>query len=163
VPTPVRIACLLTWVFSGTVALMYLAGVVALVVDRGAIVDRVVDTPAWSDSGLSDDALVPLLWFGVLLFLAWSLGAVVLAYLTWRRHDWARYLLAVSAGLALLVGAIAFPIGILHQLACAATIGTLFSPRSRAWFARRTTPPAPRQGPPPPAPPAQPPTQGGPW
>lgn len=137
VPTSVRVACLLSWTFSGTVALMYLAGVVAMIVDRGAIVDRVVDSPAWRQAGVDDDALVPLLWFGVLLFLAWSLGAVVLAYFTWRRHDWARYLLAVSAGLALLVGAIAFPIGILHQLACAATIGTLFTPSARAWFAGR--------------------------
>jgi hypothetical protein len=159
-PTPVRVACLLTWTFSGSVTLMYLAGVVALIFDRGAIVDRVVASPAWRQAGVNDDVLVPLLWVGVLLFLAWSLGAVVLAYFTWRRHDWARYLLAVSAGLALLVGAIAFPVGILHQLACAATIGTLFAPRSRAWFASSARPPGapsgPRQGPPPPP-------SGGPW
>jgi hypothetical protein len=147
VPTPVRVACLLTWTFSGSVALMYLAGVVALLVDRAAIVNRVVDTPAWRDAGVDKDLLVPLLWFGVLLFLAWSLGAVVLAWFTWRRHDWARYLLAVSAGLALLVGAIAFPVGILHQLACAATIGSLFSPGSRAWFSNRGRRPGPPSGP----------------
>ena len=52
VPAPVRVACLLTWVFSGSVALMYLAAAVALVVDRAAIVDRVVATPAWRDTGI---------------------------------------------------------------------------------------------------------------
>jgi hypothetical protein len=160
VPVPVRIACVLTWVFAGTVALVYLAGVVALVVDRAAIVDRVTDSAAWRQSGVGQDALAPLLWFGVLLFLAWSLGAMVLAWFTWRRHDWARYLLAASAGLALVVGAVAFPVGLLHQIACAATIGTLFSPRARLWFSRRRTPPGPPQGPPPQGPP---PPSRGPW
>jgi hypothetical protein len=141
--------------FSGSVALLYLAAAVVLLVDRSAVVDRVVSSPAWRDSGLDRGLLVPVLWVGVLLFLAWSLGAVVLAWFAWRRHDWARYLLAASAGMALLVAAIAFPVGLLHQLASAATVGALFAPRSRAWFAARghtrppdlPPPPAPRHGP----------------
>lgn len=149
-PASVRLACFLTWGFSGLVSLLYLAALVALLVNRSAISDRVVDSPAWKNAGLPDDALVPMLWFGVLLFLAWSLGAVVLAWFTWRRHDWARYLLAVSAGLALLIGLIAFPVGLLHQIACAATIAGLFNARARAWFAGRG-----------PAPTGQPPTK--PW
>ncbi len=149
VPGQVKMACILTWVFSGMVALLYLVALGALVVDRQSIVDRVVDSPAWRDAGLSADMLVPMLWLGVLLFLAWSIGAIVLAWFAWRRHNWARYLLAASAVLTLLVGAVAFPVGLAHQIACALAAGGLFAPRSRAWYAgvRGTTqaPPKPPQ------------------
>jgi hypothetical protein len=144
VPGQVKMACILTWLFSGVVALLYLAAVVALLVDRQPIVDRVVKSPAWSDAGLSDDVLVPMLWVGVLLFLVWSLGACVLAWFAWRRHNWARYLLAASAVVTLLVGVIAFPVGIPHQIACAVAAGGLFSPRSRAWYAGHQAPTPPR-------------------
>ena len=46
---------------------------------------------------------------------------------TWRRHDWARWLLAFSAGFAFLLALAAFPVGMIHQLACALTIGGLFN------------------------------------
>jgi hypothetical protein len=145
VPVQVKMACILTWVFSGVVALLYLAAVVALLVDRQPIVDRVVESPAWHDSGLSDDMLVPMLWVGVLLFLAWSLGSIVLAWFAWRRHNWARYLLAASAVVTLLIGVVAFPVGIPHQIACALAAGGLFAPQSRAWYAghRASAPPRP--------------------
>ncbi len=146
-PAPVRVACLVTWVFTGIVVLLYLFAVVALVVDRQAIVDRVVDSPTWRDAGLSDESLVPLLWLGVTMFLAWGVAAMVLAWFTWRRHDWARYLLVASAGLTLLVGFVAFPVGLVHQIACGVTIGALFSARSRAWFAGRPPSPPPGQHP----------------
>ncbi len=79
--------------------------------------------------------LVPMLWVGVLLFLAWSLGSIVLAWFAWRRHNWARYLLAASAVVTLLIGVVAFPVGIPHQIACALAAGGLFAPQSRAWYA----------------------------
>jgi hypothetical protein len=145
VPGQVKMACILTWVFSGVVALLYLAALVALVVDRQPIVDRVVSSPTWRDAGLADDMLLPMLWLGVLLFLAWSLGAIVLAWFAWRRHNWARYLLAASAVVTLLVGAVAFPVAVPHQIACALAAGALFAPRSRAWYAGQQAPTSPRQ------------------
>ena len=96
-----------------------------------------------------------MLWLGSLLFLGWSVGAIVLAWFTWRRHNWARYLLAASAGAALLAGVFAFPFSLLHLAACAVTIAALFTAPTRAWFAGPTTGQWPPQGPPPPpAPPA---------
>jgi hypothetical protein len=147
VPGQVKMACILTWVFSGVVALLYLAALVALVVDRQPIVDRVVTSPTWRDAGLADDMLLPMLWLGVLLFLAWSVGAIVLAWFAWRRHNWARYLLAASAVVTLLVGAVAFPVALPHQIACALAAGGLFAPRSRAWYAGQQAPAPPRQPP----------------
>jgi len=149
VPTPVKVACVFTWVFSGLVALVYVALLFVLVVARDDIVDYVTGLPEWQQSNLSSDMLTPVLWLGSLLFLAWSVGAMVLAWFTWRRHNWARYLLVVSAGVSLLASVFAFPVSLLHIVACVATIACLFTARSRAWFAMPTHGYWPPQGPPP--------------
>jgi hypothetical protein len=167
VPTAVKVACVCTWVFSGLVALVYVALLFVLVVARNDIVDYVTGLPEWQQSSISSDMLLPVLWLGSLLFLAWSVGALVLAWFTWRRHNWARYLLVVSAGVSLLASAFAFPVSLLHIAACIATIACLFTARSRAWFAMPThgywppqgPPPGPLQGPPQGAPQGPPPGQ----
>jgi hypothetical protein len=146
VPATVKLACVLTWVFSGLVALMYAGMVVTLVVAQDQIVDYVVKSPEWERANLQQDILVPVLWIGCLMFLAWALGACVLAWFTWRRHNWARWLLAASAGTAAVAGFFAFPYGILHQLAAVLTIVGLFNAAARAWFDQSGW----RPGPPPP-------------
>ena len=163
VPASVKVACILTWVFSGVVALMYAGVLVALIVVQDQIVDYVVTSPEWKQANLQESILVPVLWFGVLMFLGWSLGACVLAWFTWRRHNWARWLLAVSAAAAFIAGLIAFPAGLLHQLAAALVIVGLFLSPARTWFEQDTwgntwqgppsgppsgPPPGPPQGPP---------------
>jgi len=157
VPVPVKIACALTWVFSGLVALTYAGVLVALIVAKDQIVDYVVDSPEWKQANLPQDLLVPALWIAVLMFLVWALGACVLAWFTWRRHNWARWLLATSAAGAFVLGLLAFPAGILHQLAAVLTIVGLFLSTSRAWFDQGTQ--RTWRGPPPgspPGPPAEP-------
>ena len=166
VPVPVKIACALTWVFSGVVALTYAGVLVALVVVQDQIVDYVVDSPEWKQANLPQNLLVPALWLAVLMFLVWALGACVLAWFTWRRHNWARWLLAISAAGAFVVALLAFPAGILHQLAAVLTIVGLFLSTSRVWFEKGTpntsqSPPSgppsgPPQGPPPGSPPGPP-------
>ncbi len=135
VPGPVRAACIVTWVFAGMVALMYAAVLAVLALAQDQLVDRVVASPAWEQANLERDVLVPVLWIGGLMFLGWSLSSLVLAWFTWRRHNWARYLLMVSAAVALVAGTFAFPFGALHQVACAVVIGLLLSTPARAWFA----------------------------
>ncbi|MEO7351481.1 MAG: hypothetical protein ABIR34_02940, partial [Marmoricola sp.] len=82
----------------------------------------------------------------------WAGGACVLAWFTWRRHNWARWLLAVSAGATLVAALFAFPIGLLHQAAAALTLAGLFSAAARSWFAPQPwspgAPPGNHQGPP---------------
>ncbi len=147
VPVTVKIACVLTWVFSGVVALLYLGLMVVLVVAQDRMVDYVVKVPEWERANLDQGMILPVLWFGCLLFLGWSLGACVLAWFTWRRHNWARWLLVASASATLVAALFAFPVGILHQLAAALTIGGLLGAAPREWFANRQRPP----GPPPPS------------
>ena len=164
VPASVKIACILTWVFSGLVALMYAGTLIALVTIQDQIVDYVVDQPEWQRANVPDDILLPALWLTCLAMLAWSLGACVLAWFTWRRHNWARWLLATSAAAAFLVGLLAFPFGLLAQLAAVLTIVGLFLSTSRDWFepwSAGPPPPGAEQGPhwgPPSGPPLDPPS-----
>lgn len=142
-PLTVKIACVLTWVFSGVVALLYIATLAALVVAPDRIVDFVVKIPEWKDANLDRSMVLPVLWAGCLMFLAWSLGACVLAFFTWRRHNWARWLLVASSAAALVAALFTFPVGILHQLAAALAIGGLVGTAARSWFAGKSRPPGP--------------------
>jgi hypothetical protein len=148
VPVTVKVACVLTWVFSGVVSLMYAGVLVVLAADQDRMVDYIVKAPEWQRANLDQDLLVPVLWVACLMFLAWSLGACVLAWFTWRRHNWARWMLAVSAGVALVAALFAFPVGLLHQLAAALTIAGLFSAAARSWFTPQPWTPGPPSGPP---------------
>jgi hypothetical protein len=164
-PMQVRVACLLTWVFAGSVALLYAVMLLVLVAARDEVVDYVLQSPEWQRAEIDRDLLVPVLWVGCLMFLGWSVGALLLAWFTWRRHNWARFLLVGSAAAAALAGLVAFPFSLFHVLACVLTITGLFAASSRAWFAQPTGGHWPQQGPPPgppygPPPSAPPPSQG---
>jgi hypothetical protein len=147
-PVGVTIACVVTWVFSGLVALLYTGMLVALVAAQDRIVRFVVDSPEWQRANLDQGVLVPVLWVGCLLFLGWALAACLLAWFVWRRQNWARYLLMVSAAVAIVAGFFAFPVGVLHQLAAVLTIVGLFSAPARAWFEHRTGSAGPQSQPP---------------
>jgi hypothetical protein len=148
VPVTVKVAAVLTWVFSGLVALLYAGVLLVLVFAQDRLVELVVDTPEWQRANLDQDVLVPALWIGCLMFLGWSVSACLLAWFAWRRHNWARWLLAASSATALLAGFFAFPVGVLHQLAAGLTIAGLFSAAARAWYARQPWTPGPPPGPP---------------
>lgn len=151
VPASVRVACILTWLFAGVVALLYAILLVVLLADSQWIVDQVTASPAWTQAGLKQEMLLPVLWLGCLMFLAWSVSAIVLAFFTWRRHNWARYLLVVSAAAAIVAAFFAFPFGVPHQIAAAYVIGALFTPAAKRWFALTTrswAPPPPGGKPP---------------
>ncbi len=148
VPVTVKIACFLTWGFSGVVALLYAAMLLALIVAQDRIVDLVLDSPGWQRADLDADLLVPVLWVGCLMFLGWSVGACVLAWFAWRRHNWARWMLAASAATTIVAAIFAFPVGVLHQLAAAVAIAGLFSAASRTWYARQPRIPGGPGGPP---------------
>lgn len=162
VPAQVRIACFLTWGFSGLVALMYVGVLAFLVIDQDQLVRLLTESPAWTQAGLDESLLVPVLWIGCLMFLGWALGAMALAWLTWRRHNWARYLLVTSAVVAAIASTFAFPIGLVHQIVCIGVVVLLVSRPARAWFAlpEGSSAQLPPQYPPTQQPPQQGPPQG---
>lgn len=136
VPPGVRIACVATWVFSGIALLMSIVAMVVLATNPDVFVSPLVTDPSFERFAVPRESVVPSLWLLAVLGAGWCLGACVLAGFTWRRHDWARWLLAFSAGFAFLLALAAFPVGMIHQLACALTIGGLFNATTRAWFER---------------------------
>ena len=148
-PGGVVAACVLTWVFAGTSALVFAFVGAWLAVDPGRLVDRVASMQQFQDAGLSESMIQPVLWVAVAFYVAWSLAACVLAFFAWRRHSWARILLAVSAVGAVVLGAFAIPVSIVHMIACAVAAGLLLGGNSNRWFARRTLMPGPghQQGP----------------
>lgn len=156
-PVQVRVACWLTWVGSAVALFSFGAVAVVLLTDATRIVDTVVAQPTWDEKLAPREMVVPALWTGLTIMIFWAIAAVVLAFLTWRRHDWARYLLAVSAGMALLLSFLAFPAGLVHGLACAVSLGALFSVPTRAWFRGDRQQALPPQGP------AGPPAGPAPW
>jgi hypothetical protein len=149
VPVTVKVSCIVTWVFAGLVALLYLAMLFVLIVSRDRMVDLIVDTPEWERANLDRDMLVPVLWVGCLMFLGWAVIACLLAWFTWRRQNWARWLLVVSAAVTLVAAMFAFPVAIPHQLAAVVTMAGLFSVQAREWFApKQSWTSGPPSGPP---------------
>lgn len=134
-PLEVRIACIVTWVFTALTSLAYVVVLAVIAVDSQGFLDLVKDSPGWDDS-FDEDVLVTAVTVGSIVFLFWCVAAAVLAVFVWRRARWAWVLLLISASVAALVSIVAFPFSLPHMTAIAVTLGTLLHPRSRAWFRR---------------------------
>ena len=151
VPSQVRLACVLTWVFSLVTAALYLVVGTALLVDRAAMLDLLRDNPTVRDTRLSEDQLVTAIVGVSAVIVVWCLAACLLALLAWRRHTWAWILLVVSVGFAAIVEIIALPFSVLHLAAAGVALRMLLAGPARAWFRNDEVPPsgwAPPTGPP---------------
>jgi hypothetical protein len=136
VPRQVRIACVLTWVFTAITGLAYLLLLVVLAVDSGGLMDKVRESSGW-DSSYDEHTVVVAAIVVSVLFLLWCAGAAVLAYFAWRRAVWAWVMLSVSTGLAALVSIVAVPYSIVHLIALGVAVGMLLSRPAREWYAGR--------------------------
>lgn len=139
-PVEVRVACVLTWVFSAVTAVGYLLVIAALAIDRSGIVDAARDNAGISDATVSDDQLVGIVLAVSSLFLVWCILASLVAALCWRRHAWASVALLVSCGMATVFAAVAVPYSALHVGASMAAFVLLLRPSVRAWFRRSGAP-----------------------
>lgn len=137
VPSQVRIACLLTWVFSGLAALLYLGVALAVLISPTTLMTEIEKNPMLQNTEVSHETLRWLLFVVSLGFLGWCLATGVLALLVWRGHGWARYVLVGSAGVAAVAAVFSFPVGIAHIAACIAVIVLLL----RAPWSQRPGPP----------------------
>jgi hypothetical protein len=84
----------------------------------------------------------------------WAVIAMVLAFLAFRGHNWARITLVVSSAVTFVACLAAFPRGLAPIIVGAPFTSLLFTAAAHDWFARRTRatyPPAyytpPRQEP----------------
>lgn len=152
-PGGVTAAAVLTWVFSGVTALVYVVIVAMLMFARGPLVDALQQDPRFDDLGMAAPDLLAVLWVMSAISIFWCLAACVLAVLAYRRVGWARIALVVSAAVTALLGLLTFPIGLVHAAAAVATIWLLFARGASQWYSRK---PGRSDHPTPPAPPSQP-------
>jgi len=151
VPTHVRVACALTWVFTGLTAAIYLVLLVLIAVDRPRVLDLLRDNPGVRDTSFSDDQLVAAVVAASAVVVAWCVIAGVLAFLAWRRQSWAWITLVVSVGMSALVEVLALPFTVVHLAAAAIALRLLLIRPTREWFRREGGPPLPPPPPPPPS------------
>ncbi len=86
---------------------------------------------------MARDQVLALLWLMSAVIIVWCLAAMVLAFFAYRRANWARITLVVSAAMALLLSLAAFPLGILHVLLTGAVIALLFVGGANAWYSHK--------------------------
>lgn len=138
-PAAVGWACALTWVFSALTAAAMLVSVALIAASPDLLLDEVhKQNPDLVDQGVTESMLTNLTYVMVGIVVAWSVSAIVLAVLVYRRVDWARIALVVScaACAALCLGAalfgaflLAFPL-----VASIVTLALLVRPDTRPWF-----------------------------
>lgn len=116
-PGSVLAAAVITWVSAGLAFLGSIPMMVMVFGARSELVDQIESNPAMMEqlksSGLSDvNAVVDLVAVIAVIIPLWSLAAIALAVFAFRGANWARLLLATSAGA---VGSLAL-IGVLSLL-----------------------------------------------
>ena len=153
-PVGVAVAAALTWFFAGISALLFLMVVAMLMFGQDALVEALRADARFDELDVSVDDLLAAVWVVSAIAIFWSVCAVILAVLAFRRVGWARYGLVVSAAMTVLFSLGAVPASLLLMIPAAATVVLLFTGGANAWFARR-----PRSfGPPPGGPYTGPPT-----
>lgn len=154
-PPAVALACWLTWVLCGLLAVFLLLVAVVLTGDSATLLRELQRNPQVASLAASDRQLLDTLWLIVAFGTTWALAAIALAVLAYRRLDGARIALVVSAILAAVVGVVLVPVGWLHAAGAVTTAVLLLRRPARDWYAGATTRPStptPRQPPPPPPP-----------
>lgn len=153
-PSGVTIACVLTWVATGFTVLGMVATGVLLAVQPDALLDEVHrQNPQLESEGVTDGLLVGVTFAMIAAIVLWCLSAAALAVLVYRRTEWARIVLVVSASTAAVLSLIGTAIGafllVLTLVASVATLALLLRPEVRSWFSGRPGPrPPAAPGPP---------------
>lgn len=146
-PGTVTAAAWLTWIFSGITAFFatMIVGVFAAASDE--IIDELRSDAVWSDferqldaAGLTVDDLTTMMLIGGIIILIWCVVAFVVAIFAFRRHNWARIVLVVSAAMSALLCLVTIASGVsaVPLLASIATIVLLFVGGANGWYSRRS-------------------------
>lgn len=139
-PLTVTVAALVTWVFSGLMLLGLVLSAADIPSMRDEIVSQLEQNPGFQNSNLTVDDVVALIWVMLAVTFVWAVAALVLAWFAFRRANWARIALVVSAGATAfftLIGAIQQPVLLVAGAAAVAVIALLFSGGANQWYARR--------------------------
>jgi len=150
----VTVACAMTWVGAGLVTAMMLLFILVLALGGDSFVDQVQSAGANSDVDLSSDQVMAVGWGVAAVLLFWSLAAIVLAVLAFRRSNPSRIALVVSAAMTALVSLLAIMsiVSLLPLILAVAVLILLFTGGANQWYSRHPTgssagPVDPRTGP----------------
>lgn len=139
-PTTVTVAAWLTWIFSGLTLLAFALVVLVMLAARGDFIDAMRSEPEFQRLDVSSNDVVAALWVVSAIIVFWCLVAFVLGVLTYRRQNWARITLVISAGFTALfsLAAITSVVSLLTLVAAGATIVLLFTGGANEWFSRNS-------------------------
>lgn len=133
-------AAVLSGVFaSGTLLVLMVVIVMLLASPDSVMADLRAQDPEIFEQGLTEDQMVAGLVTMLGMLAAWCAGALALAVLVLRGHEWARICLVISAGLAGLLFALTAavnPLMLVGVLACAITVLQLARPETARWTKR---------------------------
>ena len=152
-PLAVRLACIVTWVFTGLTAFGSVLALIGVALNQDEVVDLARRSDQWDPELV--DVIVPATLTLAALVLVWCVGTAVLTYFTWRGRAWAWALLIASAamaGLFSLLLAVGYLAVVVWTAGIGIVLGWLVSRPARDWFSRSRTP----YDPPPPPPPTSP-------
>jgi hypothetical protein len=147
-PSGVTVAAWLTWVFCGLTALVFVVVVAEILGARDQLLSSLHRNPALPPSW-DDRHILAGLWVASAVGIFWSLAAIALAVLAFRRVQLGRIGLVVSALVSAVVAGVTL-VGLLNAAAAVTVVVLLFSGRANAWYAGR---PFPAHDQPPPRPP----------
>lgn len=141
-PSAVVRACVLTWLCAALGAVVMVVGAVALAVEPDRLLDEVHrQNPELAAQGVSDGMLLGVAYALVAGLVLWCLAAAVLAALVFRRLEWARIALVVSAAAAAVLCLLGTLLGafvlVLPLAGSAAALALLVRPEVRAWSGQR--------------------------
>lgn len=144
-PAAVRWACVLTWVFSGLAVVGLGAVAVALALEPDVLLEQAREqNPDLAAQGVSDAMLLGVTYAILAGLVLWCLAAIAVAVLVYRRVEWARILLIISASAAAALSLASSVLGavllVFPLMAAAVTVALLVRSDVRPWFARRDTP-----------------------
>ena len=140
-PPAVVWACALTWACCALVVVGLGSTVLVLLVAPDLLFDELHrQNPDLAEQGLSDGEIKAASYLTAGLALPWCLAAAGFAVQTFRRIEWGRRALLISAGIAggiSLLGMFASAIMVLPFVAAVVTVALLSRPEVGAWFRDR--------------------------
>jgi hypothetical protein len=96
-PSPLVVACVITWTSTAMVAGFLVLGMLAFVADPTPVKEQMAAEPRFEELGMTFDQVRTIFLVMASMFVVWALSAALLALLVILRMSWARPLLVVSA------------------------------------------------------------------
>lgn len=138
-PREVVQACITTWVVCGVVVIGMLVALIGFVAMPDLVQDIYESDSRFAEADVSLNALRAASIVVAAGFVLWAAAALVLAWLTFAGHNWARVTLIVSASLSAMISllmVISSPALLLVTITSVLVIVSLTRPASAEWFTR---------------------------